>query len=143
MLSLFALVFFCELKVFGAGVNDDPIDYPKIVGKYGVIAFGIFVYFVIRVLEKIKQNRTKAEPPPKDDSQLASDSRSENPVSTPLNEENEASNQSAGTQTPRREGAEVLFACRSCGQSIATDASSAGQQFSCPNCGEELVVPDV
>ena len=46
-------------------------------------------------------------------------------------------------QTPRREGADVHFSCHSCGQSISTDASSVGQQFPCPNCSEELAVPEV
>jgi predicted RNA-binding Zn-ribbon protein involved in translation (DUF1610 family) len=44
---------------------------------------------------------------------------------------------------PRREGAEVVFECYTCGQSMATDATSAGQEFSCPKCGEQLLVPYV
>ena len=150
MLLLLTLILICELQLThaqepnqtGQGHNDS-IDYMKYVGKYGVIAIGIFVYFVIRVLEKIRQNDTKAGPPPKDDSQFTSDSRREDSVSTTLDKETETSNQSARAQVPRREGAEVLFACHLCNQSLAADIDSAGQQFACPNCGEQLVVPKV
>jgi predicted RNA-binding Zn-ribbon protein involved in translation (DUF1610 family) len=54
--------------------------------------------------------------------------------------------QTTDLQTPptaRLEGGEVLFECSLCGQSLATDASAAGQEFRCPECGEHLVVPRV
>lgn len=43
----------------------------------------------------------------------------------------------------RREGDEVHFPCKLCGQTIAVDADSAGEKFRCPECGEELTVPTV
>lgn len=44
---------------------------------------------------------------------------------------------------PRREGTEVIFECYTCGQPMAIAADSAGQEFRCPECGEQLIVPYV
>lgn len=44
---------------------------------------------------------------------------------------------------PKRVGAEVHFECDSCGQAMATDAEASGQEFDCPGCGKNLVVPSL
>jgi DNA-directed RNA polymerase subunit RPC12/RpoP len=52
----------------------------------------------------------------------------------------------AGAQngnSPKRVGDEVHFECSTCGQPIAVEADAAGQEFRCPECGEQLVVPQV
>jgi predicted amidophosphoribosyltransferase len=46
-------------------------------------------------------------------------------------------------KAPRREGAEVYFECDLCGQPMSTDVGAAGQEFRCPECGVQLVVPRV
>lgn len=38
--------------------------------------------------------------------------------------------------------AEVQFACKTCGQPIATNSDARGQEFYCPSCGEQLTVPE-
>ncbi|MEI7730521.1 MAG: hypothetical protein WCO56_13170 [Verrucomicrobiota bacterium] len=45
--------------------------------------------------------------------------------------------------TPVRIGNEVHFECHTCQQPIATDVEARGQEFRCPECGENLVVPSV
>jgi DNA-directed RNA polymerase subunit RPC12/RpoP len=44
---------------------------------------------------------------------------------------------------PQRVGDEVHFACSTCNQPIAVEASAAGQEVRCPECGEHLVIPSV
>jgi predicted RNA-binding Zn-ribbon protein involved in translation (DUF1610 family) len=44
---------------------------------------------------------------------------------------------------PKREGTDAHFECSKCGQSLAVDAEAAGEEFCCPECGEQLVVPRV
>jgi len=48
-----------------------------------------------------------------------------------------------GENTPKRVGDEVYFECSTCRQSIAVEASAAGQEVRCPECGEHLVIPKV
>jgi predicted RNA-binding Zn-ribbon protein involved in translation (DUF1610 family) len=38
-------------------------------------------------------------------------------------------------------GDEIHFDCSTCGQSVAVGVETAGQEFRCPECGEQLVVP--
>jgi DNA-directed RNA polymerase subunit RPC12/RpoP len=44
---------------------------------------------------------------------------------------------------PKRVGDEVHFECFTCGQPVAVDASAAGQEVCCPECGEHLIIPQV
>lgn len=48
-----------------------------------------------------------------------------------------------GGNIPKRVGDEVHFECSTCRQPIAVDASGAGQEVMCPECGEHLVIPKV
>lgn len=50
---------------------------------------------------------------------------------------------SGAKDTPKRVGEEVHFACSTCSQPIAVEASAVGQEVRCPECGEHLVVPTV
>jgi len=36
---------------------------------------------------------------------------------------------------------EIIFNCKECDQELSVDSEAAGQEFNCPNCGTQLVVP--
>ena len=44
-------------------------------------------------------------------------------------------------ETPDLVSTDIHFECSACNQSLEVSAEGAGREFSCPNCGEILVVP--
>ena len=37
---------------------------------------------------------------------------------------------------------EIIFNCKECDQELSVESEAAGQEFNCPNCGIQLVVPE-
>ena len=113
---------------------DGPSRTQQLIVKVGTFLVAAFVYGLIQ------RERKKSKKSPIIG---ATQPQSNSPASVAVSEVPEPVVEDEISKAVTRVGEDVHFFCHSCGQPVATNADSVGQQFHCPSCGVQLEVPSI